>query len=84
MHVYIYATNQEILSLNTCTAQIHAIYEHVDNTPSRIIKYAFRIIYNGKSITSHVTGCSHDLCDLKILFHNIESFATDDTIDCSI
>lgn len=47
--------------------------------------HAFRILYNGKVMTSLLDGCPDgaDLCDVQVLFDRVDSFATAREINCT-
>eukprot|EP00560_Eucampia_antarctica_P008333 CAMPEP_0197826666 /NCGR_PEP_ID=MMETSP1437-20131217/3591_1 /TAXON_ID=49252 ORGANISM="Eucampia antarctica, Strain CCMP1452" /NCGR_SAMPLE_ID=MMETSP1437 /ASSEMBLY_ACC=CAM_ASM_001096 /LENGTH=611 /DNA_ID=CAMNT_0043427195 /DNA_START=140 /DNA_END=1975 /DNA_ORIENTATION=- len=69
--------------------EIHEILDDDNNGSDASLvlfptKRAFRVLYNGKILTSKVDGCPVDseICDLSILMNRIQSFATNEP-DCT-
>jgi Histidine phosphatase superfamily (branch 2) len=65
--------------------ELHAV--NIDGRTNRQVfstNFAFRLIYNGKVLTSKVRGCSAnlDLCDAKILLKIIDPFSSVETMKC--
>lgn len=57
------------------------IHEIIDGKTDRNVfksSFAFRLIYNGKVITSRMDGCPSDseLCDAQVLLQRVKPFAT--------
>ncbi len=66
------------------SSQIHEI---IDGRSDRTVfktPFAFRLLYNGKVLTSLVKGCpeNSDLCDVRFLKEIVDKFATRD-MDCT-
>jgi hypothetical protein len=46
--------------------------------------FAFRLIYNGKVLTSRMDGCDSELCDSRVLVERVKPFAKPyDDADCA-
>lgn len=63
------------------------IHEIIDGATDRSIyksDFAFRLLFNGKVLTSNMDGCpaEADLCDVQILLDQVTPFATRDR-DCT-
>jgi Histidine phosphatase superfamily (branch 2) len=64
--------------------EIHAIKGDLAvHFPSR---YAFRLLYNGQSLTEKINSCNEemDLCDASVLVDQIKRFSNLDHIDCGL
>jgi hypothetical protein len=60
--------------------EVHVIKGGNSTFPSG---HAFRLLYNGKVITDKITDCLDDLCDLDILLHLTEPYATTFNQSCT-
>jgi Histidine phosphatase superfamily (branch 2) len=67
------------------TSQIHELIDGISNRKVYTTDFAFRLLFNGKILTSLVPGCHPDaeLCDVAILKKLIDPIATRDP-DCSL
>jgi hypothetical protein len=63
--------------------EIHEVKEDLDLFPSN---YAFRLVYNGKSLTEKIDLCNPgmDLCDVAVLIDRVKKFSNIDHIDCGL
>jgi Histidine phosphatase superfamily (branch 2) len=64
--------------------EIHAVTGELEHFfPSM---YAFRLIFNGQSLTEKVEQCNEgmDLCDSAVLLNHVKRFSNLDQIDCGL
>jgi Histidine phosphatase superfamily (branch 2) len=63
--------------------EIHEVKEDLDLFPSM---YAFRLVYNGQSLTEKIDLCNPgmDLCDVAILLDLVKKFSNTSSIDCGL